>query len=100
MAGMNVAPAAIKTLHKRCSAHSVQGCACSDGCTGGGCCRDGSQLLRVKKGSGSFNSPFDIFDYIEPLYNRKRLHSTLGFASPANFLQHWINAQHEQKVAA
>lgn len=42
----------------------------------------------------------DIFDYIEPFYNRKRLHSTLGFASPANFLQHWINAQHEQKVAA
>jgi putative transposase len=42
----------------------------------------------------------DIFDYIEPFYNRKRLHSTLGFASPTNFLQHWINAQHERKVAA
>ncbi len=42
----------------------------------------------------------DIFDYIEPFYNRKRLHSTLGFASPANFLQHWINAQHEQQKAA
>jgi putative transposase len=42
----------------------------------------------------------DIFDYIEPFYNRKRLHSTLGFASPANFLQHWINVQHEQKKAA
>jgi putative transposase len=42
----------------------------------------------------------DIFDYIEPFYNRKRLHSTLGFASPTNFLQQWITAQHEQKVAA
>lgn len=42
----------------------------------------------------------DIFDYIEPFYNRKRLHSTLGFASPVNFLQQWLNAQHEQKMAA
>ena len=42
----------------------------------------------------------DIFDYIEPFYNRKRLHSTLGFASPANFLQHWIRDQHEQQKAA
>ncbi len=42
----------------------------------------------------------EIFDYIEPFYNRKRLYSTLGFASPTNFLQNWINAQHEQQVAA
>jgi len=28
------------------------------------------------------------------------LHSTLGFASPANFLQRWISAQHEQQKAA
>jgi len=26
-----------------------------------------------------------IFDYIEVFYNRKRLHSTLGFKSPENF---------------
>lgn len=42
----------------------------------------------------------DIFDYIEPFYNRKRLHSTPGFASPINFWNNWIDAQHEQKVAA
>ena len=42
----------------------------------------------------------DIFDYIEPFYNRKRLHSTVGYASPAKFLQLWINAQHGQKKAA
>ncbi len=42
----------------------------------------------------------DIFDYIEPFYNRKRLHSTLGYASPANFLKQWVNAQHEQQKAA
>jgi len=42
----------------------------------------------------------DIFDYIEPFYNRKRLHSMLGFSSPANFLQRWISAQHEQQKVA
>jgi putative transposase len=42
----------------------------------------------------------DLFDYIEPFYNRKRLHSTLGYASPREFLENWINAQHEQQLAA
>jgi putative transposase len=42
----------------------------------------------------------DIFDYIEPFYNRKRLHSTLGYASPAKFLEDWISTQHEQQLAA
>ena len=26
-----------------------------------------------------------VFDYIEIFYNRKRLHSTLGYMSPADF---------------
>ena len=42
----------------------------------------------------------DLFDYIVPFYNRKRLHSTLGYASPAAFLENWISAQHEKKLAA
>ena len=42
----------------------------------------------------------DLFDYIEPFYNRKRRHSTLGYASPMKFLEHWISTQHEQKLAA
>lgn len=42
----------------------------------------------------------DLFDYIEPFYNRKRRHSTLGYASPEKFLEDWINTQHEQKLAA
>ena len=28
----------------------------------------------------------DAFDYIEPFYNRRRRHSTLGYASPQQFL--------------
>ena len=42
----------------------------------------------------------DLFDYIEPFYNRKRRHSTLGYASPEKYLEEWITAQHEQKLAA
>ena len=36
-----------------------------------------------------FDSPFDakrqLFDYIEVFYNRKRMHSSLGYVSPAEF---------------
>jgi transposase InsO family protein len=42
----------------------------------------------------------DVFDYIEPFYNRKRQHSTLGYVSPVKFLENWISTQHEQKLAA
>ena len=42
----------------------------------------------------------DSFDYIEPFYNRRRRHSTLGYASPMKFLEDWISTQHEQKLAA
>ena len=42
----------------------------------------------------------DLFDYIEPFYNRKRRHSTLGSKSPIQFLQDWISAQHDEKLVA
>lgn len=42
----------------------------------------------------------DLFDYIEPFYNRKRQHSTLGYASPTRFLEDWLSTQHERKLAA
>jgi putative transposase len=42
----------------------------------------------------------DVFDYIEPFYNRRRRHSTLGYASPQKFLNDWIRHQHEQELAA
>ena len=32
----------------------------------------------------------DLFDYIEVFYNRGRRHSTLGYQSSTQFLQHWI----------
>jgi putative transposase len=42
----------------------------------------------------------DLFDCIEPIYNRRRKHSTLGYSSPVRFLNDWISAQHEQRMAA
>ena len=42
----------------------------------------------------------DVFDYIEPFYNRRRQHSTLGYVSPVKFLENWVSTQHEQELAA
>ena len=42
----------------------------------------------------------DAFDYIVPFYNRRRRHSTLGYASPQEFLTNWIRSQHEYELAA
>lgn len=42
----------------------------------------------------------DLFDYIEPFYNRRQRHSTLGYVSPVKFLEDWLSTQHERKLAA
>ena len=42
----------------------------------------------------------DLFDYIEVFYNRSRRHSTLGYASPSQYLQHWLAAQAQRQLAA
>jgi transposase InsO family protein len=42
----------------------------------------------------------DLFDYIEPLYKRRRRHFTLSYASPVKFLEDWVSTQHEQQLAA
>lgn len=40
------------------------------------------------------------FEYIEVFYNRKRLHSTLGYKSPALFLHDWLTDQQMGKQVA
>jgi transposase InsO family protein len=40
------------------------------------------------------------FEYIEVFYNRKRQHSTLGYRSPIQYLDHWTNEQNQEEQAA
>jgi putative transposase len=40
------------------------------------------------------------FEYTEVFYNRKRLHSTLGYKSPMQFLSNWIKTQQQVKLVA
>lgn len=40
------------------------------------------------------------FEYIEVFYNRERRHSTLGYKSPAQFLDDWLITQQYEKLVA
>ncbi|AHF04317.1 transposase ISRSO8 [Marichromatium purpuratum 984] len=40
------------------------------------------------------------FEYIEVFYNRKRLHSTLGYRSPVEFMQQWAARQRRDQTVA
>jgi len=40
------------------------------------------------------------FEYIEVFYNRKLLHSTLGYKSPNQFLNDWRHSQAQKKLVA
>jgi transposase InsO family protein len=40
------------------------------------------------------------FEYIEVFYNRKRLHSTLGYKSPTQFMNDWMTTQQMEKQVA
>ena len=55
---------------------------------------------RSQRRYGRAEAEADLFDYIEPFYNRRRRHSTLGYVSPQDFLANWIKRQHEQELAA
>ena len=39
------------------------------------------------------------FDYIEVFYNRRRLHSSLGYKSPEQYFKDWL-AQGKEKLVA
>ena len=41
-----------------------------------------------------------VFEYIEVFYNRTRKHSTLGYQSPAQYLDQWIKGLQAQKLVA
>jgi len=42
----------------------------------------------------------DLFEYIEVFYNRSRRHSTLGYSSPAQFLEDWVSKHVDQQSKA
>ena len=42
----------------------------------------------------------DLFQYIEVFYNRSRRHSTLGYSSPIQFMQDWLEKHVDQQSKA
>ena len=42
----------------------------------------------------------EAFEYIEVFYDRKRLHSTLGYKSPQQYLDDWLTDQQQEKLVA
>ncbi|MES2537865.1 MAG: IS3 family transposase [Pseudomonadota bacterium] len=40
------------------------------------------------------------FEYIEVFYNRTRQHSTLGYRSPMQYLDHWQSEANQKMMAA
>jgi putative transposase len=68
--------------------------------SGTGCCYDNAAMesfFHTLKTEHTYFEYYDtreqakqsIFEYVEVFYNRKRLHSTLGYCSPTNFEKKW-----------
>lgn len=58
------------------------------------------EVLDQKKWATRAELRLAIFDYIEVFYNRQRLHSTLGYFSPAEFERNWQPAAEGDKLLA
>ncbi len=70
--------------------------------------RANGKLVRQLKNERVYGERFETrdeviamtFEYIEVFYNRKRLHSTLGYKSLMQFLDDWFTAQQYEKLVA
>ena len=51
-----------------------------------------SQMHHRKRFTTKARARFAVADYIEVIYNRKRMHSTLGYRTPAHALNDYRNA--------
>lgn len=50
-----------------------------------------TELIHLQKFKTKKEAKMAVFEYIEHFYNRKRLHSTLGYVSPEQFEQNYEN---------
>lgn len=77
--------------------------------SGKGCCYDNAVVesffhtlkteeVHLRKYKTREEARGAIFDYIEVFYNRKRLHSTLGYVSPLNFEKKYEDHEHKKSA--
>ena len=57
-----------------------------------------TELVYLKGFPTKKHAKMAIFDYIESFYNRRRLHSTLGYQSPEEFEHNYWQRQRKEKI--
>jgi len=57
-----------------------------------------TELVYLEKFNTKKEAKRAIFEYIESFYNRKRLHSTLGYKSPDEFEQEYWENEWKKKI--